>query len=304
MNTMSYATFVSFIKEHLPEMLDSEYEATFNVVRKTNYITDSVIVDLKGVPKTNRVIPAVDLYKMYEDYSNGRPMDNILNCIVSLQGEAVKQQEFPYDIKEVCSSEYIRENTVPVLISQAANKDITDLYVTKPILDMYILLRVYIGEKDGQLASFILSKEMCDKAGINIDDKLFESAINNSERLLPASIASLDEIVKQFRGRVPERNALFTAYVVSNVAHVSGAAAILYRDVLKNISVAEGGVNLYILPSSVHECIVVPVDTDVPPDALRAMVVEINATQISPSEKLTDQVYFYDTNTNEISIAD
>ena len=54
------------------------------------------------------------------------------------------------------------------------------------------------------------------------------------------------------------------------------------------------GSNIFVLPSSLHETIVVPDDGNMDFKALLAMVTEINATEVDTRDKLTDQVYHYD----------
>ena len=50
----------------------------------------------------------------------------------------------------------------------------------------------------------------------------------------------------------------------------------------------------FILPSSVHETIILPDNGAMTAKELEAMVTEINATQVEPWDRLTDQVYHYD----------
>ncbi len=53
--------------------------------------------------------------------------------------------------------------------------------------------------------------------------------------------------------------------------------------------------NYYILPSSIHETIVVPDDGNTKRQDLEAMVKAVNQNQVAPEERLTNSVYHYDT---------
>ena len=82
-------------------------------------------------------------------------------------------------------------------------------------------------------------------------------------------------------------------YVLSNKSRVNGAACILYKDLLKDFSI-EMDKNLYILPSSTHEVILLPSDGTQESAHLKAMVQEVNRTQVDEEEVLSDSVYYYD----------
>jgi len=79
-------------------------------------------------------------------------------------------------------------------------------------------------------------------------------------------------------------------WVITNAHKTFGAATICYPDALDNIENKLG--EFYILPSSVHECIAVPAEgADV--EMLKAMVYDINRSQVSEDEWLSNHVYFY-----------
>ena len=84
----------------------------------------------------------------------------------------------------------------------------------------------------------------------------------------------------------------FGMYVLSNSSKVFGAASILYPDVLKNFA-EKLDRDLYILPSSVHEVILLPKRSETEWETLQEMVKEVNATQLEEVEILSDSVYSY-----------
>jgi len=89
-------------------------------------------------------------------------------------------------------------------------------------------------------------------------------------------------------------------YVLTNFAKMYGAINMVYEDVLEEMGNMIG-CNYVVLPSSIHEIILVPGDT---PNAekLRFMVNDVNSTQVSPQEVLSDHVYFYDRNRRKLSM--
>ena len=92
---------------------------------------------------------------------------------------------------------------------------------------------------------------------------------------------------------------IFPMYVLTNQKKTFGAICIRYPGMLKELSEKFGG-DFYILPSSVHECILVPADETVSRDILKEMVTDINQTQVEPQEILANQAYLYSRTLNQI----
>ena len=61
--------------------------------------------------------------------------------------------------------------------------------------------------------------------------------------------------------------------------------------------------NLYILPCSVHELILVPVSTYVSSDYLREVVQEVNEESVLPEERLSDSVYYFSRESGMVQVA-
>ena len=81
-------------------------------------------------------------------------------------------------------------------------------------------------------------------------------------------------------------------YVLSNKLKNYGAACIAYPYILDMLA----GVlkeNFYVLPSSVHEVIIVPESSQIRQSELERMVREINETQVPEEEILSNHAYFY-----------
>ena len=82
-------------------------------------------------------------------------------------------------------------------------------------------------------------------------------------------------------------------YVLSNEQRAFGAAYMLDEQVLEQIR-QELDCAFYVLPSSVHECMILPDCVGISPAELKALVEEVNRTQVEPEEVLTDSVYHFD----------
>lgn len=172
----------------------------------------------------------------------------------------------------------------------------------KQIVDLAVIYRVVLNDGDNRLTSYILNENHLKLAGINADE-LDEAARSNTQKA-EFVIKTMGEIMAEMMGM---NNSLDEEtlgdpqmYVLTNRRKVNGANILLYKDWL-----AEAANRLkddfFILPSSIHELIAVPVSgTDV--KELRAMVKEVNNTEVAPEEILSYEVYRYSRKTCEIEV--
>ena len=80
-------------------------------------------------------------------------------------------------------------------------------------------------------------------------------------------------------------------HVITNSQKCKGAAAITNRNALRSFTQKYRTNMLFIPPSSVHEMMIAPYDSNLNLDELPAMVKEINEMQVSPEERLTNRAY-------------
>ena len=82
-------------------------------------------------------------------------------------------------------------------------------------------------------------------------------------------------------------------YVLTNSSRMNGACWICDEKVQEDIRTRVGDRYL-ILPSSIHECMIVPDGMGIEPEQTAQMVREINRDCVDPEEVLTDSVYRYE----------
>ena len=133
-------------------------------------------------------------------------------------------------------------------------------------------------------------------------EELFKDALKNAQETMPCHIRTMSEVLKEFMSyddtyddqarKVLEKqsNAML---IMSNHENFYGASCILYDGVLQHLADCNK-TSYYILPSSVHEVILLPQELAEYPSELKNMVKEINRTQVEPEEVLSDEIYFFD----------
>lgn len=85
----------------------------------------------------------------------------------------------------------------------------------------------------------------------------------------------------------------FSFYCLTSEEKIYGASMILQEDVMDKISKLMGG-DFYILPSSIHETLIVPTTTQMTLEDMSIMVQDVNKEAVEPEDKLSDKVQFYD----------
>ena len=99
-------------------------------------------------------------------------------------------------------------------------------------------------------------------------------------------------------GNVPEEGVM----VLTTGKGRLGASAFFYPLMDVEIGKRVGG-DYYVLPSSVHEVLIMPDNGQMTPMELANMVKEINETQVAPQDRLCNKVFRFNVETSELTVA-
>lgn len=304
--------FQNYAKETLYLHMLEEYkdvEVTEIVVTKTN---DQVLHGINVRANKETVAPTIYLDGYFKEYEEGADLDTVFDKIANV---AVQHLSVPSELKNIGENyqdfNFIKERVVFSVVNTKRNKKLLSDTVHKEFEDLSLIYKVVLNTDDNGVASITVKDNHLDNWGVSIDE-LHKYAVANTKELLPVTIKSMNEVMKEmFReDDMPAEMAdmMFEEmpptqqmYVISNSKKVNGAASMLYVDELFELS-KKIGTSLYILPSSVHEVIAVSTEMG-NPETLSEMVREVNDTQVSEEEQLSDHVYFFNADTKELKIA-
>lgn len=142
------------------------------------------------------------------------------------------------------------------------------------------------------MGSTLVTNSLLEQYGITAE-QLHEDAMKNSQEMMPVKIAPMATLLSG----VPEEEAMLDGQlpmmVITNQELMFGASAMFYPEAMDQLAEKMGG-DYFILPSSVHEIIAIPNDSNSNVQDLEQMVHEINSTQVEPKAQLSDRVYHYD----------
>lgn len=128
-------------------------------------------------------------------------------------------------------------------------------------------------------------------------------ALLNSMTRNPAVIKSMDSEIESIIGiSIPKDEATSEMYIASVPSKKFGACVLAYPGFFEQAAAVVGG-SYYILPSSIHELILLADDGTSTVEDLQNTVREINQTEVSESDFLSDEVYHYDVNTKKFENA-
>ncbi|MBR2121942.1 MAG: hypothetical protein IJ930_03265 [Lachnospiraceae bacterium] len=174
--------------------------------------------------------------------------------------------------------------------------------------DLALIYKVEMGPVD----SIIISNDMLDGYGISFEE-LRDDALYGVPKRHPCVIRSLASCLKDLADDTAagegepdlfsclDEDSVVPVLTASTADMFMGACVIAYPGMLAKASDMMGG-DLYILPSSVHEVLLVKAEG---PDCrwLQEIVSEVNRTMVDRKDRLSDNVYYYDSRTGEFMTA-
>ena len=181
-------------------------------------------------------------------------------------------------------------------ISIVYNKKIKKDCPYIPFFDLAITFRVLATLTGDSVGSVLVTNELQDKWDVNTKE-LYKNAGKNTRSLFPEKIVKIDKFISAcLPGLCHDEDDIAAynhiPYVVTNKMGVNGASVILYPRILKELSY-EYDEDFYLLPSSIHEMLTVPASIGMNINCLKDMVCDVNKTCVSREEYLSDSVYKY-----------
>ena len=150
----------------------------------------------------------------------------------------------------------------------------------------------FSGEKFNGRA--VITNEMMQYYKIT-QEQLHTLAVKNTPILNPPQLLDVEKMAYGIKEEIPLNDGKklgFGMYTLTNTEQFDGAAAMFYPGVLEQLA-EKFGRNYFVIPSSVHEVIVVPEETGIEAEELQNMINAVNP-DVAPEEVLSDTLYEYD----------
>lgn len=285
--------------EEVKKVAGERYTVTLQGVKKNNGV-ELLAVSIRSSFEV--MTPAIYIDKTVKEIE--REEITIMEAAQRIFDTYQERKDIDLGIEEakLMDKQFILNHVEYQVVNAKRNAERLEGVPRKQIVDLTVIYRVVLNDGDNRLTSYILNENHLKLAGINADE-LDEAARSNTQKA-GFVIKTMGEIIAEMMGM---NNSLDEEtlgdpqmYVLTNRRKVNGANILLYKDWLAEVANRLKD-DFFILPSSIHELLAVPVSgTDV--KELRAMVKEVNNTEVAPEEILSYEVYRYSRKTCEIEV--
>ena len=267
-------------------------------------LIDGIILREEG----RNISPTIYINDMYKKYQDCGDLEETLMAACDFMERAYEQAPV-VDVDSIMRD--ANEKIVFQLINTEQNKTFLEQVPHREFQDLSIVYKVIISADKDAVQSSKITNEFAKRLGMS-EEQLFKCAAENTRRLFPPVVRSMNDIMREMFARdgMPQEIADMmiaeippeqTMWVISNEKGINGAASMLYENELHELAESLES-DLYILPSSVHEVIAVSSDMG-SPEMLAQMVVEVNMQEVSLDERLSNQVYHYDKDLRKLTLA-
>lgn len=250
--------------------------------------------------KENNLQPLIYMDSIYSQYCAGAELSVCVGFAVEVYRSAMEiDMDTAYkEWKDV------RGKIEMTVINKAWNEDAMSGVPHMDFLDLVLYCRIIIDKNENGVASMIVQKHMLKEWEIS-EEELWEAAFSNL-KTEEFEIKDVNEVLRfifpegDLTG-LPNKNKFESAlYVLTNKYQNRGAIGMLRTDLLEKFA-EWGDCDLYILPSSIHEVLLLA-DNEIPVDELRRMVRSVNRGVVDEMDRLSDEVYYYQRGSGKLEI--
>ena len=307
MENMDYESFkkefTEDIKEKLYEMGYGDVDIKINNIKKVNRDYEAMNV----VPEGGVMGVSFNLEEIFTKFEQSGDYDSVLKNTTSFVANGIDTAP-KTDIDNLLNYEKMKNKLSIEVISAEANKELLLNIPHDRIEDLAAVYRFVLKSESTGKASILVSNEMMQKMGIT-HEQLKNDALYNAPIIRPAVIKGMNEVIKELMGKEAYEiangtgNVEESVYVATVPDKDSGAGVLSYQNFMDQAAERVGG-DFFILPSSIHEILIVKDDGEMKAELLRNMVQQINRTELMPEDKLSDNVYHYDSKEHIFELAE
>ena len=289
---MSFDGFCQCIKMDIQKRLGSGFEVILREITKNN---DTMLKGLIIMEQDTSLCPTIYMEDPYDRYCRGESLEKIEDSILRCYQENRVEEEF--DLGFFMNWETVKKRIMYKLVSYGRNRELLKEVPYRKTLDLAVVFECYLGRMGESQATILINNGHMEAWGVTADE-LYAAAVENTPELMGCKAYNMEEHLRKVRGSgadspidigETEKDPM-PMYVLTNEHEFHGAGCILYSNLLKVI--ADGwDSDICIIPSSIHETILIPMDMSWGYERMSQMVRKVNMTQLDPEEVLSDHVY-------------
>ena len=295
---MCYEEFKDILLAELRDFYGNDAKVELKTVTKNNGVKlHGIQIELR---EDERICPVIYINQMYEDFEAGDiDMIGIIDKIIQIRGDSNKGMDLVDKIGIFTDWTTASDAVFPALIKTEDNKEMLETLVSRSFLDLSVIYLLRIDDRDGSCASVKVTKDMMKNYGISAEE-LDEVAMYNLRNKDKPEISTMRETLSRLMHDsvtdIDGSDQMDCMHVLTNKTGCNGAAQMLNMEQLSG----KYEKNFYIIPSSIHEVILLDDTDDMDVGMVNQMIREVNESQLSPEEVLSDHCYYYDFENKEV----
>ena len=280
---MNYEQFVQTMKECIEKKLHEHEKIERQEVLKNN---GKKMIGLCIQKLGEEVVPIIYLEEFYKRYLRGESIECLSEEILTIRNSSSVPSRQEYDW--MMDFQKTQSRIVYRLINFEKNQELLKGVPHLPMMDLAIIFCAVISKGKSEDYSLLIRNEHINLWRIPIS-VLYETARKNTALVCPAIFRPLSSYISLMGDMEDFGNPL---WVLTNEQGIYGAATLLYPGILQKIY-QQLKDSYYLLPSSVHEFLVLAEQHSASRSCLKRIVYEANVTVVEQSEFLSDNIYYF-----------
>ena len=305
--------FYESVRERIIASLPAGFEdAEVSLTRQVKQ-NDTVKCGITIKKPGESICPIIYLDDFYRQYEDGKPIDSLIGQIVDLRAglsPGIAQEINPASLGDY---EAVRPRLQMRIFDTEKNEKRLEDIVHHSYGDFSAGYAVKMGESEHKTMFVMITPSMMEMWGIT-KRRLHDDTILADLSREPV-LVDMGSMMMSFGDGTDCRNFLkenkpidpqevdMPMFVLTSQDRIHGAGLILNPVVQQKIAHILGG-DYYVLPSSIHEVLVLPNTGGRSVRDLTEMVREVNRTMVAPDEVLSDKVQFYDSRSKTLMNAE
>lgn len=294
---MNYQEFIETIKDRMKAEVPPEFRVTLQPILKNNGTSyDGLII----IDPILNISPTIYLNPYYHRYLNGVSMEDIFDDILKTYQENLPSEDF--DISVFKDFAKASGRIIMKLVNTERNQLLLKDVPSVPFYDLSIIFMCSVSDYLDEYATILIHNQHLTLWGITTEE-LYQIAMKNTPFLLKYNFDKMEKILEHLIDKPLPFVSDLDMYLLTNELRIHGATCLVYPKLLQKISNRLED-NLIIIPSSIHEVLIIPEKTSLESYNLedyRALIEEVNETQLTDDEVLSDHAYLYHKDTGAIT---
>ena len=295
---MNYKKFQEVLAARVQGLLEGKATVALHRLPRNNGVwKESLDICEPGASLT----PSIHMDYFYQEYQKGVSVDHLAQLICDEYRNFKENHWIPRGFFN--SYRKVKENVFCKVISYDRNKRFLVGVPHRRWCDLAFVYYYRVPEEYCRDAAILIRSSQLERWEVREEDLEKDAWRNTTEKLQP-QLQKLDDLLREWGEQVPEMGEIpvsRTLYLLTNQDKCLGANCIFYPGQAEEVGKMLNG-DFYVLPSSIHECLILAADQGDDAEHLQKMVAEINRTQVDPQEVLSDHVYYYSRTLHRLDI--